>query len=131
VRVSVRASASGEGQPTGLRRRADLEAEYAAAVAERAAVAHQAQRRERAQAVIDALTWVLGHGPAAPLSGTTVAGQVTNIHTGREIALALDILYGPHLVEQARRRPYAAGVEHALLWASYATPVPPITYKYR
>lgn len=113
--------------PTGLRARTELEAEYAAALAERAAFHDDAHRLDRARAVIDALGWILGHTPTAPMTGRTYAGPVTNIDTRREITAALDVLYGHRLPRHDARRPYAAGVEHALLWASYVTLVPPIT----
>lgn len=113
--------------PAGLRARAELEGEYAAAVAERAAFAHDGHRGQRAQAVIDALGWLLGQEPRAPLSGVSASGRVSTMDASREIAYALDVLYGHRLPDHDLRRPYAAGVEHALLWASYATWLPPIT----
>jgi hypothetical protein len=67
-----------------------------------------------------ALHWLVVGGPG-PLTGATTApidfGGVVE-----ELAAAEAIIYGP----PSTGREYARGVEHALLWAEFATSGPPI-----
>jgi hypothetical protein len=67
-----------------------------------------------------ALRWLVAGG-AGPLTGATTApidfGGVV-----QELAAAEAIIYGP----PSTGREYARGVEHALLWAEFATSGPPI-----
>lgn len=111
----------------GMRPRHELEAEHAAAIEERTAFAGDARLRESAAAVVDALAWVLGLGPA-PITGVPGTAEVSAADVGREINVALDVLYGrARHPEHDVARPYASGVEHALLWASCATSDPPVS----
>ena len=66
-----------------------------------------------------ALCWLTGCGPG-PLTGATAApiGFGAIVH---ELAAAEAIIYG----SPATGREYARGVEHALLWAEFATSAPP------
>jgi hypothetical protein len=66
-----------------------------------------------------ALCWLTGCGPG-PLTGAAAApiGFRAIVH---ELAAAEAIIYG----SPATGREYARGVEHALLWAEFATSAPP------
>ena len=70
--------------------------------------------------VVAALSWLTTGGPA-PLTGALSAaldfGGIV-----RELAAAEAIIYG----RTCTGRDYARGVEHALLWAEFATAAPPV-----
>lgn len=67
----------------------------------------------------DALRWLLGGGPG-PLTGAleTPIAVPAIVH---ELAAAEAVIYGP----PSAQRDYASGVEHALMWAQFATASPP------
>jgi len=69
----------------------------------------------------DALSWLLGGGPA-PLSGTPHAAPLKASDIVAELAAA-EAKMGRHDAEPCR---YAQGVEHALMWAQLVTPAPPV-----
>lgn len=70
----------------------------------------------------DALRWLVERGPG-PLTGTAGGALVTAAAVVRELAAAQELMYGP----PSPCRDYAAGLEHALMWACHATPAPPPT----
>lgn len=70
----------------------------------------------------DALRWLVERG-AGPLTGTAVGSLITTAAVVRELAAAQELLFGP----PSPGRDYAAGLEHALMWACLATPTPPPT----
>lgn len=70
----------------------------------------------------DALRWLVERGPG-PLTGTAGGAPVTAAAVVRELAAAQELMYGP----PSPGRDYAAGLEHALMWACLATPAPPPT----
>lgn len=74
------------------------------------------------QGARDALRWLVERG-AGPLTGTTGGGLITAAAVVRELAAAQELMYGP----PSPGRDYAAGLEHALMWACLATPAPPPT----
>lgn len=71
---------------------------------------------------LDALSWVTRGGPA-PLTGALAVLPMTLESIVGELAAAEDLLYG----RPCRHRDYARGVEHALMWAQFATAAPPLT----
>jgi hypothetical protein len=75
------------------------------------------------QGAAAALRWLTSGGPA-PLTGAAAApvdfGGIVH-----ELAAAEAIIYGP----PSTGREYARGVEHALLWAEFATSAPPTPAK--
>ncbi|GAA0938010.1 hypothetical protein [Pseudonocardia zijingensis] len=70
----------------------------------------------------DALRWLLTAGPG-PLTGRRTDRPLTLRAVVAELAAAETQLYGP----QAADRDYAAGLEHAVMWAVSATPATPST----
>lgn len=70
----------------------------------------------------DALRWLVERGPG-PLTGAAGGALVTATAVVRELAAAQELAYGP----PSPGRDYAAGLEHALMWACLATPAPPPT----
>lgn len=70
---------------------------------------------------LDALIWITGGGPA-PLTGALAAAPISLELIVAELAAAQDVLYG----RPSRRRDYARGVEHGLMWAQHATETPPL-----
>jgi hypothetical protein len=97
--------------PTRLRQREILHAQLAAC---------QRVDSSYARGAVAALSWLTTGGPA-PLTGARSAaldfGGIV-----RELAAAEAIIYGP----TCTGRDYARGVEHALLWAEFATAAPPV-----
>jgi hypothetical protein len=97
--------------PTRLRQREILHAQLAAC---------QCVDSSYARGAVAALSWLTTGGPA-PLTGALSAaldfGGIV-----RELAAAEAIIYGP----TCTGRDYARGVEHALLWAEFATAAPPV-----
>ena len=75
---------------------------------------------------LDALQWLTEGGPG-PLTGGAAQKPVTVRAVVHELAAAEAIIYG----RQLSRREYAQGVEHALMWAQYATAAPPVPLKPR
>ncbi len=67
----------------------------------------------------DALRWLVGGGPG-PLTGALETPMVFPAIV-RELAAAEAVIYGP----PSAQRDYASGVEHALMWAQFATACPP------
>jgi hypothetical protein len=70
---------------------------------------------------LNALEWVT-HGGPGPLTGMLAMVPVTGEAMVGELAATQDIIYGP----PSRHRDYARGVEHALMWAQFATAAPPL-----
>ncbi len=70
---------------------------------------------------LNALEWVT-HGGPGPLTGVLAGVPVARELMVGELAAAQDIIYGA----PARHRDYARGVEHALMWAQFATAAPPL-----
>jgi hypothetical protein len=97
--------------PTRLRQREILHAQLAAC---------QCLDSSSAREAVAALSWLTTSGPApltgAPSAALDLGGIV------RELAAAEAIIYGP----TCTGRDYARGVEHALLWAEFATAAPPV-----
>jgi hypothetical protein len=69
----------------------------------------------------DALRWVLEGGPG-PLTGCVEGLPVPVPAIVRELASAEAVIYGP----RSHHREYCQGVEHALMWAQFATAAPPL-----
>ena len=72
-----------------------------------------------------ALRWLTAGGPG-PLTGAAAA-PIDFTGIVHELAAAEAIIYGP----PCTGREYALGVEHALLWAEFATSGPPIPVENR
>lgn len=70
---------------------------------------------------LNALEWVT-HGGPGPLTGVLAGVPVAQELMVGELAAAQDIIYG----DPVRHRDYARGVEHALMWAQFATAAPPL-----
>lgn len=70
---------------------------------------------------LDALRWLTVGGPG-PLTGDVLSKPVTVRAVVHELAEAEAIVYG----RQGELREYAQGVEHALMWAQFATAAPPV-----
>jgi hypothetical protein len=68
-----------------------------------------------------ALRWVT-EGGAGPLTGSTSLPPVRLAAIVKELAAAEDVIYG----RPSQHREYARGVEHALMWAQFATASPPL-----
>ena len=79
------------------------------------------ERFDFARGALDALEWVT-HGGPGPLTGASAVVPVTVKLVVGELATAEDIIYG----RPSRHREYARGVEHALMWAQFATAAPPV-----
>jgi hypothetical protein len=73
---------------------------------------------------LDALQWLTEGGPG-PLTRRVVEKPVMVRAAAREVAVAEGKIYGRDSVESS----YAQGVLHALMWAQYATAVPPVRLK--
>jgi hypothetical protein len=89
---------------------------------------HVARRRDREdvstdfqRGALDALLWITDGGPG-PLTGALAVLPVPLEMIVGELAAAEDIIYG----RPSRHRDHACGVEHALMWAQYASPTPPV-----
>ena len=67
-----------------------------------------------------ALRWLLAGGPA-PLTEAVTEQPPPATAVVRELAAAEEMIYQ----RRSSRRDYARGVEHALMWAQYATATPP------
>jgi hypothetical protein len=70
---------------------------------------------------LDALQWLTQGGPG-PLTGRVAQKPAMVRAAAREIAVAEGKIYGRDSVESR----YAQGVLHALMWAQYATALPPV-----
>ena len=70
---------------------------------------------------LEALRWVIGGGPG-PLTGCYEGSPVSVAAIVRELAAAEDLIYG----RPSRYREYGLGLEHALMWAQFATAAPPL-----
>lgn len=68
----------------------------------------------------DALAWLVAGGPS-PINGCLVGLPVPARAVVHELAAAEAVLSGA----SGGGRSYAAGVEHALMWAEFVTPEPP------
>jgi hypothetical protein len=69
-----------------------------------------------------ALSWLLTGG-IAPLTGVDCAQSTPPAAAGvHELAAAEDLIYQ----RRSPRREFARGVQHALMWAQYATAAPPV-----
>lgn len=113
----------------GMQPREALEAQYAAALEDQARYAAKGDRtlHDGATGVVEALGWTLGERPAPMTGAAPSAASVTTMDVGREEDLALDVLYRRRSPEPGMTISYAAGVEHALLWARDGTDQPPVT----
>jgi len=69
---------------------------------------------------LDALDWLAQGGPG-PLTTGVAQRPVTVRAVVHELAAAEAVIYG----RRQSGREYARGVEHALMWAQYATAAPP------
>jgi hypothetical protein len=69
---------------------------------------------------LDALQWLCAGGPG-PLTGVLTGIPVSSRAIVRELAGAEAIIYG----RPSGSRDYACGLEHALMWAQFATAAPP------
>ena len=67
-----------------------------------------------------ALRWLLAGGPA-PLTETVTGQPPPSTVVVRELAAAEELIYQ----WLSSRREYGRGVQHALMWAQYATATPP------
>ena len=76
---------------------------------------------EFVRGALDALHWLIGGGPG-PLTADAVHTPVTVRAVVHQLAAAEAVIHGRRL----NRRAYAQGVEHALMWAQYATAAPPV-----
>jgi hypothetical protein len=70
---------------------------------------------------LDALHWLIEGGPG-PLTADAAHKPVTVRAVVHQLAAAEAVIHGRRL----NRRAYAQGVEHALMWAQYATAAPPV-----
>lgn len=86
-----------------------------------AALALEADAREFYRGSPDGLRWLIDGGPA-PLSAAVAEILLSSRVLVKEMAVAEDCIYG----RRSRRRDYARGLEHALMWAQRATPEPPL-----
>jgi hypothetical protein len=75
---------------------------------------------EFALGALDALQWLTQGGPG-PLTTDVAQLPVTVRAVVHELAAAEAATYG----RRPSRREYARGVEHALMWAQFATAAPP------
>ena len=73
---------------------------------------------------LDALQWLTDGGPG-PLTADAAHKPVTVRAVVHELAAAEAAIYG----RRPTQRDYARGVEHALMWAQYATAAPPVPCK--
>jgi hypothetical protein len=102
--------------PARLRGRAVLEAQLAALRRHGAGDDVEFHR-----GAADALRWLI-ENTASPLTGQLGIPPVSAQAIVRELACAEEIIYGG----SPRHRDYCRGVEHALMWAQFATAAPPL-----
>lgn len=76
---------------------------------------------EFVRGALDALHWLVEGGPG-PLTADAAHKPVTVRAVVHQMAAAEAVIHGRRL----NRREYAQGVEHALMWAQYATAAPPV-----
>jgi hypothetical protein len=97
--------------------------EQGALAAQMAALRAQGEsdRRDFHRGALDALRWLTEGGPG-PLTGTVGGPPVTAHAVVRELAAAEELIYG----RPSKCRDYACGLEHALMWAQFATAAPPL-----
>jgi anti-sigma regulatory factor (Ser/Thr protein kinase) len=108
----------GVGQRAGrFRPRPALEQQITALEQPRPADGPPAEFRRGARA---ALRWLLAGGPA-PLTETVTGQSPPSPPVVRELAAAEALIYQ----WRSSRREYGRGVQHALMWAQYATATPP------
>ena len=69
---------------------------------------------------MDALQWITEGGPA-PLTGCQEGWPASAMAIVRELAAAEAFIYG----RPSRHRAYCEGLEHALMWAPFATQAAP------
>jgi hypothetical protein len=98
-----------------LRERGVLAAQMAALRAQ-----GESERREFHRGALDALRWLTEGGPG-PLTGALGDRPVPAPAVVRELAAAEELIYG----RPSKCRDYACGLEHALMWAQFATAAPP------
>jgi hypothetical protein len=111
---------AGMGGPARLRDRGVLERQIAALRAESGSGVARDDVDFR-RGALAALRWVM-EGGAGPLTGSMSLLPVGLAAIVKELAAAEDLIYGrpsPH-------REFARGVEHALMWAQFATAAPPL-----
>ena len=101
-----------------FRRRPVLEQQITALEQPRPADGAPAEFRRGARA---ALRWLLAGGPA-PLTETVTGQPPPSTTVVRELAAAEALIYQ----WRSSRREYGRGVQHALMWAQYATAAPPV-----
>jgi hypothetical protein len=75
---------------------------------------------EFGRGAVAALRWLLAGGPG-PLTRTVTGQLPPSAAVVREMAAAEDLIYQ----RRSGQRDYAQGVQHALMWAQYATAAPP------
>jgi len=109
---------SGVGERAGrFRRRPVLEQQITALEQPRPADGRPAEFRRGARA---ALRWLPAGGPA-PLTETVTGQPPPSTAVVPELAAAEALIYQ----RRSSRREYGRGVQHALMWAQYATATPP------
>jgi hypothetical protein len=81
----------------------------------------ESDRREFHRGALDALRWLTEGGPG-PLTGVVDGPPVSAHVVVRELAAAEELIYG----RPSKHRDYAMGLEHALMWAQFATAAPPV-----
>ena len=80
---------------------------------------------EFVRGALDALHWLIGGGPG-PLTADAVHVPVTVRAVVHQLAAAEAVIHAVIHGRRLDRREYAQGVEHALMWAQYATAAPPV-----
>ena len=98
-----------------------LAAQIAALRAVATGTSSEGTSSEFVRGALGALHWLIGGGPG-PLTADAVHTPVTVRAVVHQLAAAEAVIHGRRL----DRREYAQGVEHALMWAQYATAAPPV-----
>jgi len=106
--------------PARLRPSEVLAAQIAALRAVAAGTSSEGTSSEFVRGALDALHWLIEGGPG-PLTADAAHKPVTVRAVVHQLAAAEAVIHGRRL----NRREYAQGVEHALMWAQYATAAPP------
>lgn len=81
----------------------------------------ESDRRDFYKGALDALRW-LTEGGSGPLTGAVGGPPVSARAVVRELAAAEELIYG----RPSTCRDYACGLEHALMWAQFATAAAPV-----
>jgi hypothetical protein len=107
--------------PARLRPSEVLAAQIAALRAISTGTSSTGTSSEFLRGALDALHWLIGGGPG-PLTTGAAHTPVTVRALVHQLAAAEAVIHG----RRRDRREYAQGVEHALMWAQYATAAPPV-----